>query len=203
MTAVCRIWCEGFSLSSGCREKGSMKNTCSDSLQLLALVPHRDVRISLRAWSTSLFSGGLCGAWSFPWVMPIAVLKRPLSGVKLKNCALMLRRAIGLSGGKFMTGPPTIAALSDNFIFGPSVDIGLSDIFYSFEDVVIRRVSPLVIGAALCQAGSLPDANPPSLSFRAAALANMRFRPLPSERGEKNDFSFEWEIGKLYWLPKH
>jgi len=59
-----------------------MKNNNSVSLQLLALVPHRDVRISLRAWSASLFSKGLCGAWSFPWVMPIAALKRPLSGVE-------------------------------------------------------------------------------------------------------------------------
>ena len=175
----------------------------SDSLQLLVLVPHRDVRISLRAWSASLFSSGLCGAWSFPWVMPIATLKRPLSGAELKSRALMLRRAIDLSGGKFTTGPSAIAALSDNFVFGPSVNIELSDSFFDFEDAVIRRVSPLVIGSALCKAGSLPDVNSPCISFRTAALANMRFRPLPSHGGASDDFSFEWEIGKLYWLPKH
>jgi len=175
----------------------------SDYLRLLALVPHRDVRISLRAWSASLFSSGLCGAWSFPWVMPIAALKRPLSGMELKSRALMLRREIELSGGKFITGPLAVAALSDNFVFGPSVNIGLSDNFFDVEDALIGRISPLVIGAALCRDGSLPDVNPPCLSFRAAALANMCFRPLPSHDGAVNDFSFEWKIEKLYWLPKH
>ena len=179
-------------------------NNRSDSLQLLALVPHRDVRISLRAWSASLFSSGVPGAWSFPWVMPIATLKRPLSGAELKSRALMLRRAIELSGGKLTTGPLAITILSDNFVFGPSVNIELSDSFFDFEDAVIRRVSPLVIGSALCKVASLPDAScpAPSLSFRAAALANMCFRPLPSCSGASDDFSFEWEIGKLHWLPK-
>jgi len=180
-----------------------MKNNNSVSLQLLALVPHRDVRISLRAWSASLFSKGLCGAWSFPWVMPIAALKRPLSGVELKSRALMLRRETDLMGGKFTTGPLAIAALSDNVsVFGPSVNIEISDNFFDFEDVEIRRISPLVIGCALCKVGSLPDVNPPSLSFRAAALANMCFRPLSSHNDAYNDFSFEWEIGKLHWLPR-
>ena len=181
-----------------------MKNTRPDSLQLLALVPHRDVRISLRAWSASLFSSGLCGAWSFPWIMPMAALNRPLSGEEQKNRALMLRRAIDLSGGKCTTGPPAVAALSDNVsVFGPAVNIGLSDSFFFFEDnAVDRRISPLVIGAALCQAGAPPDVNPPYLSFRAAALANMSFRPLSSHNGASDDFSFEWEIGKLHWLPK-
>jgi hypothetical protein len=135
--------------------------------------------------------------------MPIAELKRPLPGVELKSRALMLRRTIGLSGGKFAAGPPALAALSDNFVFGPSVNIELSDNFFDFEDVLIKCISPLVIGAALCQDGSLPDVNPPCLSFRAAALANMCFRPLSSHNGASDDFSFEWEIGKLYWLPKY
>jgi hypothetical protein len=134
--------------------------------------------------------------------MPIAALKRPLSGAELKSRALMLRRAISLTGGKFTTGRPVVAALSDNFVLGPSVNIELSDGFFDFEDALIRRISPPVIGAALCRDGSLPDVNPPCLSFRAAALANMCFRPLPSHDGALNDFSFEWEIGKLYWLPR-
>jgi len=181
-----------------------MKNNSIDSLQLLALVPHRDVRISLRAWSASLFSAGLRGAWSFPWVMPIAALNRPLSGEELKSRALMMRRTIDLSGGKCATGPSTIAALSDNVsVFGPTVNIVLSDSFFAFEDnAVERRVSPLIIGAALCQAGAAPDVNSPHLSFRAAALANICFRPLSSHNGAYNEFSFEWEIGKLHWLPK-
>jgi len=179
-----------------------MKKDSFDSLQLLALVPHREVRRSLRIWSASLFSAGLQGAWSFPWVMPIAALNRPLSGEELRSRSFMLRREVDLSGGKFTTGPSTVAAISDNFVFGPAVNIALSDSFFDFEDAIIRRVSPLVIGAALA---SSPDVNchAPCLSFRAAALANMSFRPLPSHNGAHDNFSFEWGIGKLYWLPKH
>jgi len=115
-----------------------------------------------------------------------------------------MRRAISLSGGKITTGPSAITALSDNFVFGLSVNTGLSDSFLDFEDAVIRRISPLVIGAALCRTGSLPVVNCPApcLSFRASALANMCFRPLPSHDGVSDNSSFEWEIGKLYWLPK-
>jgi hypothetical protein len=179
-----------------------MENKGFDSFQLLALVPHRDVRGALRSWSASLFSRGMPGAWSFPWVMPIAALKRPLSGPELKSRALMLRRETDLEGGKFTTGPLSVADLSDNVsVFGPSVNIEISDSFFVSEDAVIKCISPLVIGCALCQFDVKPDVNPPSLSFRAAALANMVFRPLPSN--VYNDFSFEWEIGKLYWLPKH
>jgi len=182
-----------------------MQNNNFDSLQLLVLVPHRDIRGALRAWSASLFSAGLPGAWSFPWVMPLAALNRPLSGPELKSRALMLRRAIDLSGGKITTGDSDVAAISDKAIYGSTVNIALPDGFFAFEDdAVIRCVLPLVIGAALCQAGELPDVNCPAprLSFRAAALANMTFRPLPSINGAQNNLSFEWKIGKLHWLPR-
>jgi len=179
-----------------------MKNNSCDSLQLLVLVPHRDARGPLRAWSASLFSAGLPGAWSFPRVMPVAEISRPLTGPELKSRALMLRQAADLSGGKFASGPAAVAALSDNVsVYGPAMNIGLQDSFFAFEgNAVIRRVSPLVIGCALCRDASPPAANcpAPALSFRAAALANMTFRPLPSPDG----FSFEWEIDKLHWLPK-
>jgi hypothetical protein len=136
--------------------------------------------------------------------MPVAELGRPLSDTELKSRALMLRRAAGVSGGKFITGPAAIAALYDNvYVFGPALHITLADSFFAFEDdAVIRRVSPLVAGAALCRADSSPDVSPPCLSFRAAALANMSFRPLFPDGGGQNNFSFEWEIGKLHWLPR-
>jgi len=185
------------------------------TLRLLVLVPHRDIRGTLRAWSASLFTRGLCGAWSFPRVMPLAELNRPLSDTELKNRAFMLRQTLNLSGGRFTTGPAAVAALSENvFVFGPTVNVALPDVFFEFEDnAVIRRVSPLVTGAALCDAAlrgtvALPDVDCPAprLSFRAAALANMTFRPMPSHRPlpspNQDAFSFEWEIGKSYWLPR-
>jgi hypothetical protein len=133
--------------------------------------------------------------------MPIAAIKRPLSGVELKSRALMLRQETDLAGGKFTTGPLAVAAISDNVsVFGPAVNVEFSDSFFALEDEVIRRISPLVIGCALCQSDAKPDVSSLSFSFRAAALANMVFCPLPSDA--QNDFSFEWEIGKLYWLPR-
>jgi hypothetical protein len=174
-------------------------------LQFLALVPHRDVRGTLRARSASLFSAGLPGAWSFPWVMPIAALNRPLSGAELKSRARKLRLETDLYGGKFTTGLMAAAALFDDVsVFGPAVNIVLSDSFFDFEDAVIKSVSPLVIGSALCKTGAAPDVSCPApcLSFSAAALANVSFKPLLSPNGARNDFSFEWEIGKLYWLPR-
>jgi len=201
-----------------------MTNAGFGSLRLLALVPHRDVRIPLRHWSALLFSGGLQGAWSFPWAAPLAVLGRPLADAELKNRAAALRSLINLSGGKFTGGPAVVANIADNIsILGPALNVTLPDSFFSFEDdmsakidtstlvdmskkvdapaftdVVIRRVSPLVIGSALCDTASPPDAvcPAPELSFRAAALANMCFHQL-------DEFSFEWEIGKLHWLPRN
>jgi len=194
-----------------------MTDANSGYLRLLALVPHRDVRAALRAWSASLFSAGLPGAWSFPRVIPLAALNRPLSDAELKSRALMLRQTVNLSGGKFIAGPPAVAALSANVsVFGPALNITLPDGFFDFEDdapvtagaptpagVVIRRVPQPVIGSALCDAASPPCNNRPAppVSFRAAALANMTFRPLFSHNEAENNYSFEWEIGKLFWLP--
>jgi hypothetical protein len=46
---------------------------------------------------------------------------------------------------------------------------------------------------------------PPAISFRAAAVANMIYRPLPADGGansiDSGSYSFEWQIGELHWLP--
>jgi hypothetical protein len=142
-------------------------------LRLLVLVPHRDARLPLRAWSASLFAAGLPGAWSFPWVAPLARLKRPTPYSPL----------------------PTI--------WGSSLSIELSDDFFMpAAGAVDCRISPLVLGAALVQS-TAPDGlpAPPQVSFRAAALANMDCRFLPVDNGE-GGYLFEWEIGPLHWLPK-
>ena len=177
----------------------------------LTLVPHRDVRLLLRTWSASLFAAGLPGAWSFPWVAPLAALSRPLHGEELKRLAHNLRECANLHGGPFKAGPPDIAAFSigasnvTTDVFGPALGIELSDDFFEpCGDAVLCRLLPPVIGTALLQTaaknnGSLPASasSPPEISFRAAALANMHFRPLSPD-----GYSFEWKIGALHWLPK-
>ena len=75
-----------------------MKTIKNRPLRLLVLVPHRDVRRQLRTWSASLFNNGLSGAWSFPWVAPLAKLNRPLSAEELKRLARSLRKEVNLAG---------------------------------------------------------------------------------------------------------
>jgi len=180
---------------------------------LLVLVPHRDVRFPLRAWSASLFAAGLPGAWSFPWVAPLALLNRNLSSAELKNMARSMREYINLCGGRLTAGPPAIAEIKNEngglaSVFGPSLPLELPDIFWKpFSEAIKSPVSPVILGTAVVETynSSLLIPNSPfpiphpsfPISFRAGALANMKFRPLSDD-----GYSFEWEIGPLHWLPK-
>jgi hypothetical protein len=183
------------------------------------MVPHRDVRLSLRKWSGDLFAAGFDGAWSFPWLTPLALLSLPFSAAELKALALALRgqTLAGNGEGKFKTGaaaeadfPKTGAGdAGGGFVFGPLLYPELPDLVFpkSALDKILYRFSPAVLGSALiggedkARRGGVPPARyppPPELSFRAAALANMNFRSLPCGDG---NYSCEWETGKLCWLP--
>jgi len=191
-----------------------------ECITMLVLVPHRDFRLPLRAWSASLFSAGLPGAWSFPWVSPLALLRRPASGEKLKSLAQTLRQEVQRSGGAFLCGPPASVPVPSGlfgaepaFLYGPALNIDLSaGVFEPAGKAITCPFSLPVIGAAL-HYGALPAAlpSPPEISFRAAALANMSYSPLSgSVNRECHSFechsfecySFEWSIGTLHWLPK-
>ena len=185
-----------------------------DSIRLLVLVPHRDSRLPLRAWSASLFAAGLPGAWSFPWVAPLAVLHRPLPSEQLTSLAHAMRQHVNQSGGKIIAGAPSCfaqvpAAIPANeqneslSVFGPELNLALPDSFFSpAADALNCSLSPLVLGSALHSPLSPVAHPPPTVFFRAAALANMSLRPLHADEEQQNGFSFEWEIGKLHWLPK-
>jgi hypothetical protein len=197
--------------------------THPDAPRLLVLVPHRDARLPLRVWSGALFAAGLEGAWSFPWVAPLAVIASPFSAAELRTLAHALREQIP-AAGKITTGPPAIAAISSDraigpAVFGPVLDIELSDSIIppGAAGKIMRRCSPPVLGAALIRRPADGKAGggwgetrqeepllaaipaPPALSFRAAALANMRCRFLPPAL--PTGYSLEWEIGELRWLP--
>ncbi|MCL2139575.1 MAG: hypothetical protein FWH41_08625, partial [Treponema sp.] len=156
-------------------------------MRLIVLVPHRDARIPLRAWSGSLFAVSCYGAWSFPQVMPIAALSRPLPVDALKLMSTALRLEMNNSGGK-ITGAETAFSDFPSFsdgcetlkAFGLAANISLSgDFFKPAEKFLKYRFSPLVIAAALIDASFKTTSlaakltNPPETSFRAAALANM------------------------------
>ncbi|MDR0476278.1 MAG: hypothetical protein LBH43_21755 [Treponema sp.] len=182
-----------------------MKTPC-----LLVLVPHRDARQLLKKYSGSLFAAGFWGAWSFPWVAPLAALSSPLSPAELKQLAAIFReKTLALnSGGKMQSLPPAQSPFPDDFpfmnscnakkpaIFGPALDFTIPELAVSLIENKARHwFSPLVFGAALINEASTPPASP-ALSFRACALANMDLRPLAAD-----GYSYSWKIGKLCWLP--
>jgi hypothetical protein len=173
--------------------------------QLLVMIPHRDVRLPLRAWSGSLFAAGLEGAWSFPWVIPLAQLDRPLTGEELVPLARALRQEINCHGGKLTAGPPVQSSLFGGVsVYGPSLPVNIFDNFCeTVSSAIIRRFSPIVLGAALLY-DPLPEAlpAPPQISFRAAALANMNCRFSPLGNDGKGGHLAEWKMGKLQWLPR-
>ena len=173
--------------------------TAQNEINILALVPHRDARKLLRDWSASLFTAGVHGAWSFPWVAPLKLLDNPLSGNEFKE----LTRNIRQNNEIFTTGEavsiPFPMDFSDNdkiFLYGVKLEESITPSHSSTKEGVI------IIGAAL-HYGTLPEnlPAPPKISFRAAALANMSFGTLACG-SEQGGFSFEWNIGELKWLPK-
>jgi hypothetical protein len=184
-------------------KREAMKTDCGFFL-FAALVPHRDAIFVVEKFRQRLFALGLDGAFSFPAAAPLALLSRPLTDTELKSAAAELRQL--LAGGKFaVSAPPKKSPAPDGIrFFGLSLDMP----FPSFpEDAVIIRwekpvLAPAVLGQAdqvslLAEQGRLPD--PPELSFRAAALANLAV--YPAGDGEA-DYSYAWEPGRLHWLPR-
>jgi hypothetical protein len=175
--------------------------------QFLVLVPHRDTRLVLRNYSAALIKAGFTGAYSVPWVAPLALLSRPLNPQDLKNIAHAIRKSA--INGKFNTeGEKTIPfplGETDWFLYGPRLDLSLP------PDIFINEISHFytktVIGACLLQDGKNTDAlpRPPKLAFSAAAVANMVWRPvsIPAEDTKSDAFGYKWRIGKLFWLPKN
>jgi hypothetical protein len=179
-------------------------------LRLLVLVPHRDTVKLLRDYSRRLFGAGFSGAFSFPAAAPLALLSRPGTGEELKGAARTLRRTVLAGGreGKIQAGAaaalpfpdiPGAGALSGVSFFGPALDLAAPDLSLPG---LIYPFPALVLCAALVEGGDPRIREPAPLmeacSFRAAAVANMVFRPLDG-RGFSGG---EWKIGRLSWLPR-
>jgi hypothetical protein len=172
---------------------------------LAVLAPHRESRAAARAISAELFAGGTPGAWAFPWVIPLAILRRPLLREELRTLAVKLREKTGADGkirsGEAASlpfpeeGPSFLRGLS---VYGPVTDLPLSEFLFEHTEAepVIRIFPQAILGCALVRKGeSVFQPNTGGISFRAAFAANMIYGPLPG------DLSFEWKMGKPAWLP--
>ena len=188
-----------------------------DSLLFVVLVPHRDCLPDLELYRRRLFTAGMDGAWSFPAAVPLALLKRPLSANELKAAAAELRKYLGnkkiVSSEEGECGGWIFGGLSLRF-FGPILEMPQP----AFPaDAVLRRwektiLAPAIIAPGSCfQSSTIPEGPAITWTSRAAALANLTLDPVFSaaEAGTgcagsfDADYSFTWEMGPLYWLPRH
>jgi hypothetical protein len=82
--------------------------------------------------------------------------------------------------------------------FGPS--LALPPPFLPRDAVISIWEKPLLAPAVLDANDDAPEKTDlPQFSFRAAALANLTLR---SAGCGEAAYSFIWEIGRLFWLPK-
>jgi hypothetical protein len=91
-------------------------------------------------------------------------------------------------------------------LYGPALDITLGDENFSpaARTKLIEVFPRPLLGCAVLgpgdSAASAIPAMPEGISFRAAAVANLRFGKTAKSSGDPA-FSFSWTIGELYWLP--
>jgi len=179
----------------------------------LVLAPHRDARAEFRKYSQSLHKKGLKGVYNFPCAAPIALLTKPLTQDELKIAAKSLR---ALSAGeKFHSSKTACASFTANgnslLLFGSNLNFNIDPDSVNCAARKIKKIiSPLVVGGYLqnheCSEDAVsfasrfyPELIPaPVFSFRAAAIANMFWRPV----NKNGEIFYKWKIGKLSWLPR-
>ena len=185
------------------RKKAGFTRTNSEISRFIILVPHRDTLKILEEYQARLFASGFYGAYSFPGAAPLANISRPFSREELRELGRNIRLSTGNWDGKILSnGIATVDGPGSFSFYGPRLSLSIEeDIFPgAARDKVLRTFVPTVLCAGL-GANEKPNFDePPALSFRAAALANLAIRPLP---GGEREFSYEWRISPLVWLPKY
>ena len=197
--------------------------TTENPLLFAVLVPHRDCLPVLETYRRDLFAAGIDGAFSFPAVAPLALLKRPLNSGELKSSAAELRKLLG--GKKIVAlgqdecmgctvrnySPDCEAAdcgaevpLRTNYTVNTVRFFGLilelSPPVFPVDAVLQRWEKPILAPAILAPGDKAPEPLPqiPALFSRAAALANFALTPVMSEMY----YSYTWKLGPLQWLPR-
>jgi len=169
----------------------------------LVLVPHRDIRGELRKYGDLILKAGLTDVYSFPYIAPLAALSQALNAGELKQIAHSLRKTAG-SGKISAEGDAAIAFPGyekDLSLIGPRLNIVIpKNVFEGGIKKINAIFSPLVIGCFLTKDNKKLSLEIPreKLAFRAAAVANMYWRPLRLN----GEICYKWKIGKLCWLPR-
>jgi hypothetical protein len=169
----------------------------------LVLVPHKDVRGELRKYGDLMLKTELTDVYSFPYVVPLAYISQALSTEELKQVAHSLRKTAGsgkisAEGDGIISFPGYEKNLS---LVGPSLNITIQqNVFKSGIKKIDTLFSPLLIGCFLTKNNKKLSLEIPleKLAFRAAAVANMYWRPLQID----GEICYKWKIGKLCWLPR-
>jgi hypothetical protein len=180
--------------------------TVKNSRLFLVLVPHRDVQVVLRKYSSDFLKKGFKDACFFPFVAPLAAISKPFTKDELKLCAHAIRASVaeGKITAKEMTAIPFSVNEEKTFLFGSSLNFEIEqDLLIKVKNInkkLTYFLSKSVIGCYLMNVGDNVSADlaAPQLSFRAAAVANMYWKPVKLEGA----FGCEWKIGELIWLPK-
>ena len=188
------------------------KSAGPEEFRFIILIPGRDTEKLLDEYRASLFANGFYGAYSFPPVAPLAELSRPFNRDELKELAGNIRKLSMVHDGKISSAESgVIDGFGEYSFFGLRlnfpVDLLVIEELLSetAKSKITRSFFPPVLCASLVRSGEkhLPK-EWPTLSFRAAALANLAIRPLPGgDKEEAPVYSFEWKMGEPIWLPAY
>jgi hypothetical protein len=167
---------------------------------------------ALKAQSRFLFAAGLPGARSFPHVIPLGLLSRPLPAAELHALGTRIREKTLKDGrdGRICLGKPVLVPCPGfPAFYGPMLDLSplsppeASSQVPSWKPLrsfpVLALCTALVAPAdedRLAKAGEPPPLSPSW--FRAGALANMAIRSLPAGN---SPYSLSWKLGFPHWLP--
>jgi len=188
-----------------------MKAVKQNKSKFLVLVPHGEVRSVLRKYNDFMIQAGTAGGYGFPLAAPIAEISRDFSADELKLFAHVLRKELGkekITADETAIVPIPIIGDNyekfDNALFGSRLNLNISDKIFGDGIQKVKNIfSPIVIGTFLIPAKTCESVcafeqiQPPRLSFRAAAVANMYWQPVKI----KGEIGYKWKIGKLVWLP--
>jgi hypothetical protein len=170
-------------------------------MNIVVLVPHRDIAPNLRNMSRNLFGAAFYGAYSFPNVIPLFTTEQPETKSNLKIIAQKIREGSLLLSERGKFESTTLSYIEfpfyaqNLFLYGIEFQNPIPQV-----DNANHTFNKMILNAALCTHNDIENLQKithEKITFRAAALANMTYTHL--EIGD-NNYSFKWEIGELVWL---